>query len=379
MNQIEELIYFFTHNKNLTKKHLAKRDELLARDVVTSQKATIKIPSRKPDSQEGHRSGVKSVYINPKGLKQFLLDFNQDEFLKYTCHLVDTQEVIDSICKETNSSEYDFEKHRLLIANRFEKLKEKHGWPNYKIVSMINVYLTGELGGKITRWSSNNIGDNWNDINIRKWAKANPGIVPNPGKNIARKQKNNGYTLPTAFIAQHSGNRVYRFGDLVLFFKSLFHIRRDNSLRDIISHVTKNRQDFELSFSKEHFFDNIELFTDVDKLVQAIIKIIKICLESNNEEKAVLEISFYNKEESTFLIVHHKNSIYGKSLKNVLERIGEDQSNLIQSQINGLCDLFIEADFGQGEYARVNLWDEEAEMKATRINEMNGVKYVLRF
>ena len=244
---------------------------------------------------------------------------------------------------------------------------------------MINVYLTGELGGKITRWSSNNIGDNWNDINIRKWAKANPGIVPNPGKNIARKQKNNGYTLPTAFIAQHSGNRVYRFGDLVLFFKSLFHIRRDNSLRDIISHVTKNRQDFELSFSKEHFFDNIELFTDVDKLVQAIIKIIKICLESNNEEKAVLEISFYNKEESTFLIVHHKNSIYGKSLKNVLERIGEDQSNLIQSQINGLCDLFIEADFGQGEYARVNLWDEEAEMKATRINEMNGVKYVLRF
>ena len=79
MNQIEELIYFFTHNKNLTKKHLAKRDELLARDVVTSQKATIKIPSRKPDSQEGHRSGVKSVYINPKGLKQFLLDFNQDE------------------------------------------------------------------------------------------------------------------------------------------------------------------------------------------------------------------------------------------------------------------------------------------------------------
>ena len=66
-------------------------------------------------------------------------------------------------------------------------------------------------------------------------------------------------------------------------------------------------------------------------------------------------------------------------MKNVLERIGEDQSNLIQSQINGLCDLFIEADFGQGEYARVNLWDEEAEMKATRINEMNGVKYILRF
>ncbi len=378
MNQIEELIYFFTHNKNLTKEQREKRDKLLARDVV---KPKTPVATYQIDKSKGHRPGLKLSYISPKGLKQFLLDFNQDEILKYTCHLIDTQETINQIREETNSPEYNFDKHRLLIADRYKALKERHKWPKYKMVSLMNAYLLGDLNGMFRRWSSNCIIDNWNYINIRSWAKDNPGIIPNPGKNIARKQKNNGYTLPKAFIAKHSGNRVYRFGDLVLFFKSLFHIRRDNSLRSIIEHVTKNRQDIELNFSEDNFFDNIELLTDVDKLIQAFLRIVKICAEnhSNSEVKLMLDVSFYNKEGYTFFVIHHKNSVYGKSLKNVMERIGEEQSNLIESQINGLCDLFIEADFGQGEYARVNLWDEATEMRDTRIEKMNGVKYLLRF
>ncbi len=396
MNQIEEFIYFFTHSKNLTQKQRAKRDELLARDVVkpkakvptaTGVDSTGEEPSAqsKETSTTNHRLGVESSYFNPKGLKQFLLDFNQDEILRYTCHLIDTQEAIDQICEKTECFQYNFEKHVELIAENYKELKKKHNWPRYKIVFLINSYLTGELGGKLNRWSSNKIGDSWNDVNIRKWAKENPGIVPNPGKNIARKQKSNGYTLPDSFIAEHSGNRVYRFSDLVLFFKSLFHIRRDNSLRDIINHETKvhqdNYKDIKLSFEEDNFYDNIELFTDVDKLVQAFRKIINMCKANHKDEESqpIITLSFYNKEDETYFVVHHKNSKYGKSLTNALERIGVDQSGLIKSQINGLCDLFIEADFGQGEFARVNLWDAETEMKGTKTDMIKGVKYILRF
>ena len=133
MNQIEEFIYFFTHSKNLTQKQRAKRDELLARDVVkpkakvptdTGVDSTGEEPSAqsKETSKTNHRPGVESSYFNPKGLKQFLLDFNQDEILRYTCHLIDTQEAIDQICEKTKCSQYNFEKHVKLIAENYKEL-----------------------------------------------------------------------------------------------------------------------------------------------------------------------------------------------------------------------------------------------------------------
>ena len=377
MNQIEELIYFFTHNKNLTQKQRAKRDELLARDVVKPKTPVFTSQSDKP---KGHRPGLKLSYISPKQLKQFLLDFNQDEILKYTCHLIDNDEAIKQICSETQCPNYIFEEHSKLIVARFNTLKKRYNWPNYKIVSQINAYFTGVIGGKITRWSSNEIGDNWNDVNIRRWAKENPGIVPNPGSNIARKQKNNGYTLPKAFIANHTGKRIFRFSDLVLFFKSQFHLRRDNSLRNIIKHITCNRNDIEIYFSEDRFYDNIELFTDVDKLVQAFNRIIDVCVENSEKDiKPKIEISFFNDELFTFFVIHHMNTEYGKSLKDVLERIGEQHSALIKNQVNGLCDLYLEANFGQGNYARINLWDEKEKMESQKIEKIEGVKYILRF
>jgi len=365
MNQIEDLIYFFTHNKNLTKKQRVKRDELLARDLV---KPKTPVATSRSDKSKEHRPSLKTSYISPKKLKQFLLDFNQDEILKYTCHLIDNDEIISQICSETKCSNYNFEEHSKLIVARFNALKKKHNWPNYKIVSQINAYFTGEIGGKITRWSSNKIGDNWNDVNIRRWAKENPGIVPNPGSNIARKQKNNGYTLPKAFIAYHTGKRIFRFSDLVLFFKSQFHLRRDNSLRNIIKYMTSNRKDIEIFFSEDRFYDNIELFTDVDKLVQGFNRIIDVCVESNPKKdiKPKIEISFFNDDSFTFFVIHHLNTVYGKTLKDVLERIGEQHSALIRNQLNGLCDLYLEANFGQGNYARINLWDEKEKMESQK-------------
>lgn len=402
---LKEFLYFFLHSKNLSRDQLKKRDELLSRDYHKFAKTKGKSVSRQesgkfePDQESGsggdqgkatpakrketnekHRTGVASRYRSCKNQQRFLIAFNQDSILKYTCHLIDTKETIEQINKECEVDKYDFNKHVLLIKQHYVDLKAQFEGLDSKMIALMDMYLLGTSGGQFKRWSSNQIAENWNDPNLRKWALDNPGIIPIPGKNIAKIQKNNGYQLPNSFIDKITKKRIKKFGDLVVLFKCLFHIRRDNSLRSLIENIINDRE-IERYFSPDHFYDNIELFTDVDKLGQALNKIIGICVENNPDKtkKPIIEFSFYNQKEYTYFTIHHRNTVYGKSLKNALERMGEKQADLINNQINGLCDLFVEADFGQNEYARINLWDAEPIMKEERIDKVEGVKYILRF
>ena len=239
---------------------------------------------------------------------------------------------------------------------------------------LIFAYLKGPK-----EWSSNRVVINWSSNELISWSNENKGKIASPGKNIAAKQKNYGFKLPNPFVSSINGQRVATFTNLVIFFKTLFHIRRDNSLKNIITYNNKSIENVNITFSS-NFNENIELFTDVDKLLQAYKNIIKICTDCSLEgEQPVFEISFYKEENNVYFCIHHINTKYGKTLDDSLKRIGESQSNLIKNQINGLCDLFIEADFGNKEYARINLWDESDELKAQNIAEMQGVKYILRF
>ena len=53
-----------------------------------------------------------SKYIDPKGLSEFLLAYNQDPMLKYTCHQMDDIEVINRFLLENSISEYDIKVHQ---------------------------------------------------------------------------------------------------------------------------------------------------------------------------------------------------------------------------------------------------------------------------
>ena len=184
-----------------------------------------------------------------------------------------------------------------------------------------------------------------------------------------------------------SGQPIRNFNGLVIYFKSLFHIRRDNSLKSILRYNNQNiEKDYEgkihITLDESKFPDNIELLTDVDKLLQGYKQILKICILNQNKEFGEIteiELSFYEEENHTFFCIHHKNNKYGKTVKNTIERIGKDQKKLIKNQINGLCDLFVEADFGENNYYRINLWDENSQMESNKIDRIDGVKYLMRF
>lgn len=395
-----EFIHFFTHNKNLTKSQRRKLDVLLARDCVMAQleetnSQNIETELEKDVPKElikRHRNGVNNEgYVSPLHLQNFLREYNQDKYLKYTCHLIDADEIVDDICKECNTEGYDFEEHRKLICDRFYRLRERYKeediFLNPNMVTLINAYLTGkDLKGNDKCWSSNDIQINWSSILLREWAKHNPSIIPNPGKNIAKKQRNNGFKLEDSFKSKTSEKRIKSFSEIVLFFKDQFHIRTDNSLRTIIEYINRDLvlKGAIFTFSNTRFYDNIELFTDVDKLRQAYKHIIMLCLECRKDDTTPIniELEFYDDRETnhTYFIIHHVNSIYNKTLKNASERIGQSQSHLIEKKINGLCDLFVEAEFEGNECGRINLWDESPKLEATPLVEkIKGVKYIMRF
>ena len=179
--------------------------------------------------------------------------------------------------------------------------------------------------------------------------------------------------------------------ELVIYFKSLFHIRRDNSLLDILRHINEvekySEKNINIIFTEDKFKSNVELLTNVDKLLQAYKRIIEICKSCHKDNELLLiELSFYEEDGIVYFMIHDKKSIYGKNLDAATKRIGESHSKLIEKQINGLCDLYIEADFDNQEFARIALWNENSNplgelpnIDVKRLNNCQGVKYILKF
>lgn len=379
-NEVRNLIYFLIHNKKLTRDQQAKRDRLLARDCVE----LTAYQSKGTEEKTAMSGNGKVEYISPRELRTFLYRFNQDEILKYTCHEIDTEETIEEINKNCNTKKYDFEKHSELIINRINSLLKEQELKNDKFRGLLMAYL----GISHKPWSTLNVPIWWGHEDLIKWSKENEGVILSPGRNIAKKQKKNGYRLQKPIKSYLTGDRIDTFSKLVIYFKSLFHIRRDNSLRDILLYQNQKLgiNGINISLSEENFNDNIELLTDVDKLVQAYKKILGICKEANKDNEINIELSFYESNNKISFVIHDKGHYYNKPLKAATERIGESQTGLIKKQINGLCNLYIEADFDERTSARIDLWTEESstlggetKISSSRINKVNGVKYILEF
>ena len=415
-DDLKNFLVILSGFKNVSSQERRKITSLLKRDLMIDKEETSidfninsvnKENKQNTESSTGrilstqhHRIGLGDTeYIDPHNLQYFLRSFNQDDILKYTCHLIDADEAIKVICEECNTNEYDYFKHIEIIKKRYKDLldtfKKQNIQPSTNMATLINVYLTGEdlkgknidKSGNLISWSSNRISINWNSEDLRQWAKGNPHIIPNPGMNIKRKQRNSGFYLNNAIKSEIDGSRIKSFSELVIFFKNQFHIRKDNSLYSIVK-KTNEKLDYknvDISFLENKFIESVELFTDVDKIIQAYKKIIYLCVQQRKEQEATepikIELSFYDDgTKSKYFCIHHKNSIYGKDLISTKQRIGKDQSELIRNQINGLCDLYLKAKFENGQTAMINLWDKNKQITSEEIEkDFEGVKYILKF
>jgi hypothetical protein len=316
------------------------------------------------------------TYLDSSQLPQFLKAYNQDAILKYSCHEFDEDGLlrVTNICKTEGFNLFAYQQE---LESSFKRLAFDFDIPE-KIYALINAYLNG---GK--EWSSDKIKINWKSPELLEWAKQNSKMVPNPGSDLVAQTQNLGLEFGKGFFRSKIFQcRVNSFSELVIYFKNLFHIRADNSLRKLLTGFN-GLEGFmqQVNFNTTDLRENIEFFTDVDKLLQAYKRILKIMINIADKYslgRPEVKLSLKESDDAIILCIHHTNSVYKKTIKNAIERTGEAHGLLIDRQINGLCDLYIVADFDNGEYAKINLWNGKPRT-AEKLESFQGVEYQLNF
>jgi hypothetical protein len=369
-----------------------KKKKLSLKDMAKSAKADDineeEAEQNREDINDAKVDKISIKYIDPAVLYRYLFHYNQNPVLKSTCHEIDSS-ALKSICEYCETEEYDFEIHLKKITEAFQDHWKKY-FVSPNIGTRIKVYLTGtDFKNEVpeTGWS-NNISLNWSSKEIKEWAQVNKGIPPNIDKGLRKINRKTGYEFSPPILK--NDKVIQNFSDLVLFFKHSFHIRRANSLKDIILLENKsNHWDEKIKFeiNDSEFPTNIDFFTDVDKLKQAYNRIIELILDieanKNIDDKIKVQLKLSENDDSVDLSITHLGSIYGKSIYNIQERpIGDSYWSLIKNQINGVCDLIVEADFEDGDSYRVGIWDKlssSEKITFTSIKPVGGVKHILKF
>lgn len=355
---MEKFVKDFLRIGNLSPTQKDKMNELILKNI--KQNTTIK----------------DFNFIDPfgeKSLSKFLLAYNQDPLLKYTWHNIDKEtitddekllEVKDYIEKHSKSEKYSVENHQKLLEERYKELTKKYDI-NPQVYALLLAYLTGrdKDNNKNKKWSSNQIEINWASDELIQWSKDNPGYIPNANGELKKEQKGNIFKLGKELNSNLNGKKIKDFSELVIYCKNLFHIRRDNSLKNILEYVIEQQKWDKSSFSLNEINENIELFTDVDKLLQFFKEYINFIYNeiSRDTQNHKFELSFGEDgeyEEYVNFIIHHINKekpFYKKDSKSTISRYGTKYNSLI-NKINGICELWLEADFENEPSYKINLW-----------------------
>jgi hypothetical protein len=342
-----------------------------------------------PDNPPENPTNFPKFYHNPKLLYQYLFTFNQDPILSTSCHLCDSNDII-KINRLINSTEYSFIQHRELIINRFNEFnKEKvNDNVNPDTKTLCSVYVTGNNmnGDKRDKWAEK-MTINWMSPNLTEWSEQNPQTPPHPDVELNKTGFMFNAITPEIRLLEKDGicvEHIQSFSEIVLYFKYLFHIREDNSIKKIVRLNTKiewfDKIDFIYDIDK-----TIDYFTDISKLVQAYRIIIKMILEVTEKRKLnkpVVEIKFKPYEKGFLFSINHQNSDGFK--KNIDGRFGNSFRTLIDNQINGIADFSIKATFNEGLSYEVILWDFKVRTDKKYYwienqQEVVGVEYIFKF
>lgn len=323
-------------------------------------------------------------YIHPYQLYKFLFEYNQNPILRSTCHDIDSDELqkINEYCK---TEVYDFSKHLTKIIEAFNT-HEKHYFGGGKVNTLIRVYLTGRNykgNEQIDGWTTDKIKVNWSSLELLEWINKHPNTPPNINQNIAAIQEIEIYPINPQIDSEISSLPVQNFTQLVLHFKNLFHLKSgQQSLKAVLERVNHDRnwnKKIDIEFDKRNFNDNLEHFTDVNRLVQAYNKTLQLIVDQQRKEgKPCVNLRFYEKDKNVYFSIHHQNSVYNKTIQNTIDRLGQTYSNLIDKQLNGLCNFILKADFGNGNYSEINLWDG-TNREVKKLNSFTGVEHIFEF
>lgn len=334
------------------------------------------VESEKSDKPDTDKAGCSlPEYLNPKHLHEFLLEYNQNPILKYTCHPVDNEDNFIEILNVCGTQEYDYHKHVKSIHKNYSTLSFKY---KDKILKNISGLISRYLGSyEISEGWSENIKIKWTSDELKTWCDSNPGKVPNPGDGF---NQNIRFSFQT--IELKSGDSLSHFTGLVKYFKHLFHIKHDNPLRPFIDDAIflefNNEVEYDFEFDND-FSYTIDLFTYVETLMQALIRIIKLSKNHYEEERLNVKLYFgydeFNQKEFKIVILNSKQ--FGKNFCDF--RLGDSLTSLIKYQVNGLCDLYLKAFFNdKNSVGIVNVWNGHNMEFIESEEAIEGVEFILK-
>lgn len=324
-------------------------------------------------------------YFDPYHLYKFLFEYNQNYILRSTCHDADSGDM-EKIIEYCESENYSFTKHLNKIIEIYFEHENRYSAPP-QIKAMVRGYLTGKdyNGNELkSGWSSDKIQFNWSSSQLMEWTSKHESIPPNINEIQAGDMEIDFCQINPQIYSPISNEPVQNFTQLVLHFKNLIHIRNGKqSLKAIIVRINQLKkwsEKIDIEISEKHFKNNLEHFTDVDKLIQAYNKVLNLVVEQHpDNEKPIVVLKYYEENQTLYLSIHHLNGIYNKTLDNTLNRpFGQSYSSLIEKQINGLCNLRLKAHFGDGNYAEINLWNGDKH-EAKNLPLFEGVEHILEF
>lgn len=374
---VEDWVKFLEDSSIPTKQNSIKATKKEDEDIPEMLKSKGLPISEKIDKEKKidiSESSQDLKYIDPKNLSEFLLEYNQDQILKYTCHTIDSIESFNNILNECQTEKYEFKKHLELIHKRYNRLTYKFKDKVLKnIVGLISRYI-GTYD--IEEGWSNNIKIKWISSELELWCKQHPEKVPNPLETF----QNEKFRFET--IALKNGDSISNFSDLVIYFKNLFHIKSTNPLKPLIEEsifFNFNDEDEYKFMYAEDFSEKIDLFTYTEALIQAFNKIIDMSKRYYENEPLIVKLCFdYDKNNlKVFKIIILNSKVFGKNFIDF--RSGDDIQNLIKYQINGLCNFYIKAYFDdKRSNGFVNIWDGKP-MEYEKIEEeIEGVEFILK-
>lgn len=366
--------------------------KLTAKEIEMDRRLGIEIEERVRRLEESIQKGVDEKsgpnnelnpdYIDPVLMSRFLNDFNRHDILCTTTHEIDKQ-TFENIKSWLGTEEYSFKEHMKLVKECYYELLEKYSVLKKSFIdSRIKSYLFSDYNSdKKIGWSEDNIRISWNLQALREWADSNPGVPPNPDPMLANELGSSGFDdfQPIKISRGWIGNMC----QLVNHFKNTIRINFSNNLIDIFNTIN-DRSEWSGKILFESNFDaiptNFELFTDVDKLKQCYRDVVQMAFDiplGKGNEKHHIKVGFREEGSECILSIHHLNSVFTKSLEDLLKQLGQKHRNL-KKKSNGMCDLYLKAEFSADKYASLNLHDRY-KMSSENIEEFKGVEHTLIF
>jgi len=338
-------------------------------------------------------NGSEIRYATYKNLPFFLRSLNANDYTKFLTHSVDSADV-SKLKNLLDCENYNFEIHLKKIKEVFDVLTKKDSHYKEFFPELRSYYLSRGIYTKIRQyiygptWSlEKNIKMHWSHPKIQEWTNENYGKAP------SANEESMGYE--GFYFHSSSFKKQMSFSDLILYFKNEIHIRSTNSLYGLINDIYNN-PDNSLRTSidiENNVSDNLDFYTDVEKLRSAIKLILELIVERhslNNKPRVIFNISIG--DEIILSILHFGNTF--RQSKDTL-RYGKSFCNLI-TLLNGICEIDLFAKFSDSKSYHLKLWEFGDILKDSNIyrndkpldlkeklkpnkEEIDGVQYNLTF